>query len=241
MQQQTHTSNESTNKNTIAQSNQQKPLINENNLNGDISHAKTTTSDLINDINNHLNITNTNHDKSSSTFQTISKPINENNNSRNLVLNNFSKINATTSNPNDMHKLQTNAIPNLNYNTSYANIMNSSENHHQHQHNFQHQFSSQKNNNIAGNHLYQNNHTNRSNGSLNAMDITSPASSVVSNENGLQSYLAQNQNLQKNSINGLSAGANFNSNQNVVFQGKHNNFYAKNNNTNSESYFLNSN
>ena len=56
-----------------------------------------------------------------------------------------------------------------------------------------HNILSQKLNNNT-NHLYQNSQINQSNGSLNAMDVASPSSSVVSNETSLHGYLNQNSN-----------------------------------------------
>ena len=200
------------NKNNIAQQNHQhnnqmqmKSFTNEN-IHSTIN-SKTTTSDLINDINNHLNITNLSEqkiiDKGNTTFQTNNntKPINET--SRNMVLNNFAKINAANNNNNNDH----------------------------------HNLLSQKINN-NNNHLYQNNQNNQSNGSLNAMDIASPSSSVISNEHNLHGYLNQNHVLLQNgTINGYTSSNSSNINSN--YTNKQNNYFIKSN-TNLNGNYTNS-
>lgn len=219
---QINSSNEN-NKNNIAQQNhnnqqiQMKPLTNDNMHS--IINSKTTTSDLINDINNHLNITNLHGqnfiDKNNINFQPANynpKPISET--SRNLVLNNFAKMNASTA------AMGVNVSSTGNNNSNVDSGRYTTNNH-----------SSQKLNNNNSNHLYQNNQNNQSNGSLNAMDIASPSSSVISNEHNLPGYLNQNDILLQNgSTNGFSSSnVNHNINQNYIINNKQNNYFIKNN------------
>ena len=219
---QINSSNEN-NKNNIAQQNhnnqqiQMKPLTNDNMHS--IINSKTTTSDLINDINNHLNITNLHGqnfiDKNNINFQPANynpKPINET--SRNLVLNNFAKMNASTA----AMGVNVSSTGNTNSNVDSGRYTTNN-------------YSSQKLNNNNNNHLYQNNQNNQSNGSLNAMDIASPSSSVISNEHNLQGYLNQNHILLQNgSTNGFSSSnVNHNINQNYIINNKQNNYFIKNN------------
>lgn len=157
-----------------------------NNNNLLIQNYKTTPSDLINDINNHLNLTsNTNINDHSST---ITNDINKNYNNTHQITNNdnnniFSLKKTTKSN---------NLLSNNYITKDSSNLIN--------------------NNNNADVAF--------SNGSVNAMDVNSGPSSIVSN-NGLIGFNPTNQNYNK--------GMNLQFNNKIASNNINNNTHMQNN------------